>query len=74
MNFVYSNTLSNKIKRIIDQSIENDSFIYTLIVFFFLFIAITTNSRLFNEFIFFETFCKAFDDSIILKICILLYA
>ena len=73
LDFVYLNTLSNEIKRIIDQSIEDDSFVYTLIVFFFFSIAITANPRLSDESIFFETFYKTFDDSIALRTCMLLY-
>ena len=74
LDFVYSNTLSNETKRTIDQSTEGDSFIHTLTIFFFLSTAITANPRLSDESIFFETFCKAFNDSIALKTYILLYA
>ena len=74
MNSVYFNTLSNEIERTIDQSIKSDSFAHILAVFFFLSITITANPRFSDDFIFFETFCKVFDDGIILKICMLLYA
>ena len=47
LNFVYFNTLGDEIKKIIDQSIKDDSFVYTFVVFLFFFIAIIANSRFF---------------------------